>query len=126
MKHLSLLITLLILTINSNAHFSSVKLTSISIDLQNNRGWSSPKDCNYNLYIGEKITFIKGDGEHVFTVHSKNETYEKEKYNVFNIVASSSQDGECKFKFIFGKYDRALIIEYKNKPREMYQFDVLK
>jgi hypothetical protein len=126
MKHLSLLITLLILTINSNAQFSSVKLTSISIDLQNNRGWSSPKDCNYNLYIGEKITFIKGDGEHVFTVHSKNETYEKEKYNVFNIVASSSQDGECKFKFIFGKYDRALIIEYKNKPREMYQFDVIK
>lgn len=125
MKKILFLSFFLSLSAVLSAQVTTVKLTSVQTDLLNNRGWSQPKYCNYNLYIKDKITFIKGDGEHIFTIHSKKETYEKEKYNVFTLEASSVQDGECIFRFIFGKYEKALIIEYKNKPREMYHFEIL-
>ena len=97
------------------------KLTSAKTWNDSRQAWSEPKSCNYNLYFGEKITLIRGDGDHIFTVYSKKENYEKEKYNVFTIEANSSLDGDCTLKFIFSKYESALQIIYKNKkPSELF------
>jgi len=120
MKKILAFSILLITSISIYAQGPEWKLTSVKTWVDSKNAWSEPRSCNYNLYFGEKITLIRGDGDHIFTVHSKKETYEQEKYNVFTIEASSSLDGDCVLKFIFGKYDSGLIIRYKNKPSELF------
>lgn len=115
------------ITTHINSQITTCKLTSVKTWQANRNDWSEPKSCNYNLYMGEKITFIKGDGEHLFTVHSKKETYEKGKYNVFTFEVSSPQDGDCTLRFISGKYESALKIDYANKkPSELYNLIVVR
>lgn len=126
MRRLLYFLILIIFTLKTNAQITTCKLTSVKTWQANRNDWGEPKSCNYNLYMGEKITFIKGDGEHLFTVHSKKETYEKEKYNVFTFEVSSPQDGDCTLRFISGKYESALKIDYANKkPSELYNLIVI-
>lgn len=127
MRRFLYFLILIFCTLHTNAQITTCKLTSVKTFQANRNDWGEPKSCNYNLYIAEKITFIKEDGEHLYTVHSKKETYEKDKYNVFTFEVSSPQDGDCTFRFIFGKYESALIIEYANKrPRELFNLIVVR